>query len=440
MKIINVLFIFLGFTFSLYAQKEWTLDECIAYAKKENAQVLQSDIQSQKAKIYHKQSKEDFLPDLNANVGQGMSFGRSLDDNNVYQNANVYTTSFAASTNLTLFKGMQMYNNVKMKSFDFKASLQDAQKQKDDVGLQIMSAYLSILYNKESLKLYQEQIDLTQQQIDQTNRLIEAGELSSGEILEIKAQLAQDEVNMVTAKTDFESSLLDLIQLMYLDQSMIEGFDIADDPGFFISDILAYSVDHIYENALEFLPGIKGSELRIQSDEVAIKIAQGAYSPQLGFNASYNNRYYTSDASANVPDFSDQMEQNSSFNLNFSLYIPIFNRMQVYNDVALSRLSLSVQEENLLTAKNNLRKTVQSAYVDAVMAKEKMDLSKSNVDASAESFRFQSEKYELGATTLFEYNSAKNTYSKAKLQETQAKFQYLFRTRILSYYNGDIVF
>ncbi len=421
------------------AQQVWTIEQCIEYAKNENAVIKRSETQAEISKISHQQSKENFLPNLNANASQNFSFGRSLTEDNIYMSNNVFNTNIGVSAGLTLFKGMQMINEVYQTDFNFQAALMDVKKQQDDICLQIMTCYLQILFNKEAVKVAESKLELTKLQAKQTEILVEAGKKPKGELSEANALVAQDKVSLLDAKTTLETSYLTLTQLLYLGNEDVKNFDVSDDVSFMMTDVLNKSVSEIYDAALEFLPSIKGEELRIKSQEYSVKMAKGAYSPQLSFGASYGNGYYYTQGGANL-SFADQFAKNNNFGLNFSLYIPIFDRMSTPNAIKRSKLTLDQQSDQLETAKNNLRKEIQNAYVNAYMAQQKIQLAEANLQASEEAFNYQSEKYEAGAATLYELNESKNRYTSAKLSQVQAKFNYLFRTRILSYYNGELRF
>lgn len=435
MKKVLSLFIVFSLTCSFsFAQKIWTLDECIKQAKQENLTVKQQIIQADVSKVDHQQSKQNLLPDLNMTLGQGFSFGRSLTESNAYENTNVQNSSLGISSGITLFDGLQMFNNIKKSNFDFQAALQDVAKAQDNIALQVMTYYLEVLYAKENLKLAEQQIVFTKEQLQKTAYLIESGRAPKGQLYEINAQLAQDEVSLSTAKNTLSLDLLNLAQLLYIED--VVSFDVDDNILLTEDGVLERTVDEIYQKALEFLPSVKAEELRIKSSETAIKVQRGAYMPQLTFSASYGNGYYHTDNVVNV-DFQDQLEQNRTFGMSFNLSIPIFNRMSVCNNVKKANYNLQTQQLSLENVKYNLRKEIQQAYANAVSAREKIKLADANVTAYSEAYRYQADKYEAGTTALYEYNEAKNKLTKAMSEKIQAKFAYMFRCRVLAYYQGE---
>ena len=60
-----------------------------------------------------------------------------------------------------------------------------------------------------------------------------------------------------------------------------------------------------------------------------------------------------------------------------------------------------------------------------------------DIGASEESFKLMSEKYENGKANAVEYNEAKQNLMKSQSDELQAKYDYLFRTKILDFYKGE---
>ncbi len=193
MKKITIILLFVvGNLWMISAQKQWTLEQCLDYAQRENVQIKQRLLQAENAKISDKQSKQNLLPDLNKYVGQGFSFGRSIDETNTYQNNNVQNTSFSVSSGLSLYDGGRMFYAIEKSKIDFQTILQDVAQYKNDVALQVMAYYFQAVYAKQQVKLSEEQQSLTEQQLEKTNLLVESGRLPQGEVYQVQAQLSQD--------------------------------------------------------------------------------------------------------------------------------------------------------------------------------------------------------------------------------------------------------
>lgn len=436
------LFAFLSAAVCGISQKQiLDLQTCIDLAKQQNLNIRKSGITVEQQKLSNLQSKEDFLPSLSANLGQNFYFGRSLNDENIYQPNNSASTTVGVNGSLTLFNGLQRLNNVKKTKFDYEAALKDYQRQSDDICLQVMSQYLNVLYYKRQLEVTKLQLELSQDQYRKTRVQVRAGSLPEGDLIEAQAQVRSDEYEVVQMQSELQNQLVSLGELIYIDD--FDNFDISDDEQLPASDILEMTVSDIYDNAIGLLPSVQAEEMRIKSSEKQLKIEKGAYSPTLTFNAGYSNSYlYIQDnenPNANAA-FLDQLNANSAFSVGFSLSIPIFDQMRTPNAVKNAKLSLQDQKLDFEIAKYNLYTEIQNAYNNALNAKAKMVSAEAAVKSNKEAFEYQKAKYESGASSVYDYNQSRLDYTQSLSQQVQAKFEYVFRTKILSYYNGDLIF
>lgn len=434
------LFAFASATFYGIAQKQMLdLQTCIELAKEHNLNIQKSGVVVEQQKLSHLQSKEDFLPSLSANLGQNFYSGRSLNDENIYQPNNSASTSVGVNGSLTLFNGLQRLNNVKKSKFDYEAALKDYQRQSDDICLQVMSQYLNVLYYKRQLEVSKLQLELSQDQYRKTRVQVRAGTLPEGNLIEAQAQVRSDEYEVVQMQSELQNQLVSLGELIYIDD--FDNFDISDDEQLPASDILEMTVRDIYDNAIGLLPSVQAEEMRIKSAEKQLKVEKGAYSPTLTFNAGYSNSYLMiQDNPAGNAAFLDQLNANSAFSVGFSLNIPIFDQMRTPNAVKNAKLSLQDQKLDFEIAKYNLYTEIQNAYNNALNAKAKMVSAEAAVKSNKEAFEYQKAKYETGASSVYDYNQSRLDYTQSLSQQVQAKFEYVFRTKILSYYNGDLIF
>lgn len=438
MKKITIILLFVvGNLWMISAQKQWTLEQCLDYAQRENVQIKQRLLQAENAKISDKQSKQNLLPDLNMYVGQGFSFGRSIDETNTYQNNNVQNTSFSVSSGLSLYDGGRMFYAIEKSKIDFQTILQDVAQYKNDVALQVMAYYFQAVYAKQQVKLSEEQQSLTEQQLEKTNLLVESGRLPQGEVYQVQAQLSQDAFALLTARNELTLNLLLLAQLLYVEDVL--AFDVVDEIPLAAVPQLTPPLEDIYAKALGFIPAIKAEELRIQSSEESLKMEKAAFYPRLSMGASYGNGYYIAGNRVNLP-FAEQWKQNQNLGVSLSLQIPIFNKMSVINRVKQAKLSLEGQRLSVQSAQNDLRKEIQQAYVQTVSSQQKITVSEANVKAKQLAFDYQTEKFESGVSTLYEYNESKNALTRALSEQAQSTYEYLFRSSVLSFYMGEKLF
>ena len=275
-----------------HAQETWDLEQCIDYAIAHNLTVKQREAARQQSEIDANTARWSRLPDLNGNASHSFNFGRSLQANNTYQSINTQSTGFGLSTSIPLFTGMQIPNNIALSKLNLQAAVADLDKAKEDVSLQVASAYLQVLFNQELANVAHEQVKLSQDLLAQKEAFFENGKASEAEWLEAKARVAQDELSAVQADNNCGLSLLELTQLLELPSP--EGFRIAapDVRMEMLAKDLAAPAE-IYSQAVTAKPAILAAQYRLQGATRNIKIARSGYYPQLSFGAGLSTNIIT---------------------------------------------------------------------------------------------------------------------------------------------------
>jgi outer membrane protein len=341
---------------------------------------------------------------------------------------------------MPVFDGFRITNTIAARKLNLMAATEALNKAKEDIAIGVASYFLQALYNKEILNIAALQVNLTKEQVTRTEALVDAGRVPMSQLYDIKAQLAKDEVTLTEANNNVSLALLDLVQALELER-LAEDFDIVQPD---MDDAIANNMgsvmlpDYIYDNAVGFKPQIKEQEYLLESRRKMLKVAQADYYPQLNLNASYSNgyyRYFGLESYTAVP-FSDQLSQNAQKGIGLSLNIPIFNRFGIRNNARQARVSIIAQELTMENSKKTLYKEIQQAWFNATAAQEKYRSSEKSVAASREAFTYAEERYATGRSTVFEYNDSKTKYAQSLSEQAQAKYNFIFRTKILDFYNG----
>jgi outer membrane protein len=419
----------------------WSLQNCIEYAMDNNIQIKQTELNTLYSENVYQQSKLARLPNLNASSSYDISFGRSL-DYTAYEYVDERTNNIFAgiTSDATLFNGFQIKNTIEKNHFSLQESIQNTEKIKNDISLNIAAAYLQILFNEELLNVARNQLEITSQQVERTQKMVDAGKLARGSALEIQAQYAAEEVNVVNAENQLIMSYLNL-QLM---------LDLPYDPEFSIiipelaapESKMLTDVPEIYATAEANMPEIKRAEYALKASEAELQIAKGALYPSLGISANSYSRYSDQavDLSAEAEGdytFAEQFDDNLSIGLGLDLRIPIFNRNQVRTNIANSRISIENSELELQHARNELYRTVQKAYTDALAALKKYTATQEALVSMEESFKYTEKKFEVGLVNTVDYNTAKNQLTATQSDLLQAKYDFIFKTEILNFYRGE---
>ena len=418
--------------FQLQAQETWDLQRCITHAIEHNLSIKQKEAARNQSEVELNTAQWSRMPNLNGNIGQSFNFGRALQADNTYGNRNTRNTNFSLGTNIPLFTGMQIPNNIALSKLNLKAATEDLAKAKEDISIQVASYFLQVLFNEELTKIARNQVALSQEQLDRKNAFFRNGKASEAEVLEAKSRLAQDQLSLVQAENNHQLALLDLSQMLELPSP--ENFRIS------VPDIDGFTADlsmpeEVYAQAMMNKPAIKAAQYRLQGAEKSIKIAQSGYYPQLSFGAGIGTNYYHLSGIENAP-FSTQWDQNMNKYLQFSLSIPIFNRFQTRNRVKSARIQHTALSWQLEESKKALYKEIQQAYYNALAAESKYKSSQSANESAEASFRLMSEKYANGKASATEYNEMRTAWMKALSDGVQAKYEFVYRSKILDFYKG----
>jgi len=450
---------------STKAQKIWTLEDCIKYAYENNIQIKQQGLNSEVKQLDYIQSKTALLPNLNASGSHTYNFGRTIDMyTNEFATSKVQSNNFYISSSLTLFDGFQLLNSVKQKKLEKEAAAYDLEKIKNDMALTIATAYLQVLFNYEFLEIKQNQLAITKQQVERTKILVEAGSLSKSNLFSLEAQYASEELQSVNAKNLLDLSYLTLAQL--LDLPSTTGFEI-ERPKLDISNLSlpVQNAEYIYNASLQLQPEIKSAEIKLKSAYKSLSIARGTMYPNLSLRGSYGTGY--SGASKEVTDviladyipigvtqsqeivygpsfnyitqikpFKDQLNDNLNQSIGVTLSLPLFNGLQSRTAINKSKIMIKNADYSLQTTKNQLNKSIQQAYADALSSYNRYQAAQKSVQAFEESFKYMEQRYNLEMLNLIDYNDAKNKLSNARSELLQSKYEFVFRIKVLDFYQG----
>jgi outer membrane protein len=456
--------IFTCFLFTVYSQDKWSLGKCINYALENNIQVKQQELDTRMRGNMLLQSKLDLLPSLNGSYGQSYSSGRALDQTTYefQENQTIVSGNLNANASLSLFNGLQKVQTIRENRLNLMASLKDLEKFKNDISLNIAASYLQIILNSELLNAARNQSDITLQQVVRTEKLVNAGSLPKANLLEIQAQAAAEELQVVNARNQLDIAYLNLTQLLELES--VTGFEI-EIPEIEIpedEEVLG-NVDETFKLSQDILPQIKSAEYKLQSAQAGLNVARGSRSPQISLSGFYYTSF--SDARqrttmnyeptvigqtaggevvtglmpvASYDDYpvGDQLTDNVYKSLSFNISVPIFNGWYVNNSISNAKISILNQQYQLQYSKNLLYKEIQQAYADAKAALKKYKASEKALLAMEESFSYTKQRFEVGLVNTVDYNAAKNQLANTRSDLLQSKYEYIFKIKILDFYQG----
>jgi outer membrane protein len=449
-----------------------TLQQAVAMAIKNNLSVNNVDIQSQAAKINFDQAWEYMLPTLSGNVGQQLNFGRNISSiNNSYTNTQNEQGSAGLNAGVVLFRGLQYQNNLKAQRYGFQASKKDLQWQKDNITLTTLNAYLQLLSNRDQLTLAIDQSRSDSVQLMRLRALGREGALSpASNLTDLEGAYANDQVNIAGATQALENSKVNLFNILNIPYNR----DLQYENSVVASDIAEYQAapDTIFRRALGFIPIIQSTELKEMQYRRALAAARGAYFPSISLNGGISTNWTNSPGgtftptdsgyvksqtfavdnagsqpiyqygytkgNTTYPDWWNQFKNNRGEYIGISVNIPILNGFQTRNNVRQARLNLETAQLNKANARNIIQQNVENAFQNMVAAYKSY---KGYIDAAKayeESFRITNIRFTEGVIASDVYIQAKTRSDLAEVNLSAAKYIYIFRTKVLDYYQGKL--
>ena len=466
-----VALLFLGLTVN--AQKKWTVQECVDYAIGNSISIKQSNLNLNNSQVNYFQSRTGLLPTLNAQIPYGLSAGRILNQTTYkYEQGTQQYLNPSLNFQWTFFKGLQQKHIVIQNRTLIKAFKYDAEQSKNTVLLNVINYYLQVMNNQEQVEIAKIQVETSKQQVERTGKLVKAGSKPEFDLYDIKSQLANDELTLVNAQNNVRIAKLNLMQNMNLPYDF--NFEVEtvslNDPE--ISNYEKNS-NEIFEVAKSSQPNIKAADTRIESNQYAVRIAKGGLYPYLTLNANLNSQFsdrnkitvqgqqsgnvqpigfvkgdtvYSLPQNFTPPSFQDyplfhQLKDYFNKYVGLTLTIPIFNAWQTRTKISSAVIT---RKQSELTAQNTrvlLRQTIEQAYVDMVTAGQQYLAYKKQVESLELSYKGTESRYQVGLSTSIDLSLSKTNLGKAKANLVQAKYNYIFRNKILDFYqNKPLIF
>jgi outer membrane protein len=449
------------------------LEECIDYAIVHNIRVQLTELQSQGAVVKKDMAFGQFLPVVSGNAQHSWTIGDGIDlsSKEIINQTNQLTT-FGLSANVTIYQGMQLQNKMVRARLEYLSSVYQVQKIKEDIALNVINSYLQIIFTKELVKTNQVQLEYDKEDEIRTTQLVQAGVVPAGDLLDVKANVANSNQRLILAQNELVMAKLNLAQLLQIKD--FEFFDVIDsDYSIVPSKMLLENPKDIAVSAAEKLTTIKTAELNVEMAKKDLQIVKGTYLPtiqgfySLGSTVNYQNRIVGNVIDNNIPNvvignvegtnqrvlapnytgvtsgpeafftqFSNQL--NSNFGLRLSL--PIFQGFAVKNNVKLNQLTLKQRISEKEVANLELEQQVYKAYTDTQSAYKAYEASNITLESRQTSLEYARERYKAGLISIFDLNQNQNLYVTAQSNLLKAKYDYIFKNKILEYYFGVPLF
>lgn len=466
--ILSTTLLSLSFTQIIEAQELITLKRATELVLQNNLQIKQALLSEALSDETLKQSKIALYPSLNASNSLNFNYGRSIDPlTNQFVNQSVNSTNGSLFSSVTLFQGFQKLNLISQNKFELEADKSYVRKIKNDLLLAVVNNYLLVLNNQDLLLAANQQMLLIRQQLEREQKFFDVGNKTLADLSQSKAQVATAELNVTNAQNQVDISLLNLAQLLERDPNV--PFQV-EKP--LLDDVkqgnVNYSASDIYQQAVANYPDIRLAGFRKDAFGKAIDVARGSLYPRLVLQGSLGTGYSNGRQrlldrkpdGTNVPigfvqntnqvvvtpnflttfektPFKDQINENFNQSFGFGLNIPLFNGYSARSSIRRAKINYQNAEINEQLAKNNLNKTINQAVLDLRAAEKRYNSALYAFESTKDAFHVIEQRYNVGLVNSLDYNQAQTNLNKAQFDQIQAKYDLIFRSKVIDYYLGN---
>jgi len=439
------------------------LEKCVRYAWANSLNITQSQYNEKLENINVTEARHARNPNLNASGGMNWRFGRSLDPTtDAFTTNTFFSNSYSLNSNVILFNGFRIKNQLKQSGLNLDAAIKETDQLKRDIALDVASAYLNALFAQERMNTAQYALDLSNEQLDQIDKLITAGSRPRNERLDLLAQIATNEQELINTKNSESISLLSLKQLMNYDVETDIILEVPDENAVTVfSDPALLTFQEVYKKAVDNQPNIEAGKIRLSSAEMGVKIAESGNYPTVSAGVGLSSNYSNTDlivdefseivnesnvffngepavlgipsrvpVATSINPYFDQLDKFLGYGIGFNVNIPLYNNYQTKGQIERAKLNVLNIENQNEQLNQRLKTSVQQALADAQTAKIAYEASQKSVEAQEAAFQNAEKRFDLGAINTYDYILAKNQFDNSTVNAVIAKYDYIFKTKI----------
>ncbi len=417
-----------------------TLQQAVDRTLANNLQIKQAQFQAAITDENLTQSKYELYPNVSSGFSANKRFGLYFDQTSGrLTNQSTNTANGSLSSNILIFNGFALKNQILQNKSFLSADQSNIEKVKNDLSLSVVTTYLQIVNNEDLIKASQQQLELSKQQLNAAQKNFDVGNNTQADLSQAKAQVATNELNLTNAQNAYELSLLNLKQLMEMnpEQDISVEVPVINDASTIENKYTGYDV---YTKAVQNYPDIKLAEYNTEAFKYGVKVAKGNLYPSLSFGGQIFNSY-----SSNARDFltneklsfADQINQNFGQAIGFNLSIPIFSNYRSRSSYNIAKIRYQNAQASEQLAKNNLNKIINQAVQDLKSAIKSYAASESAFNSSKDAFNVIKQRYDVGLVNVIELNTSQTNYNQAEFDFIQAKYNVIFRSKVIDFYLGN---
>lgn len=413
----------------LQAQKMLTLAECVELLSKNNLTYRAGNLQAEAAQAQLRQTKSQIFPQINVGANHSLNLGRSIDQyTNAYIDELYNYNSIGAGFQMPIFQGFKVQNQIRQNQLLKESAMENRTAVLNAQIILLLQGYVNVLATKSLYESFVQQVESSMQQVDRVEKQLNAGVAAQSTLFEIKAQLANDRFDMVTALNNYKTARLALFQRMNIEPDDTIDFA-ALDPMELPAD--AKNAEAIYQDALKQFPEIRSAELSRKSYTYLVKSIRANNYPSLTLGANIGAFYASTNRNL---DYFNQLNATRNGSLSLGLNIPIMGRWVTRPRVELAKVQERQAQNQFDIARQLLRQSVELAVLEVNSTADRFAAAQGQSESLTASFSVVESKLNAGTANIFEYALAKANLGKAQANAIQAKYEYMMKQRLLQFY------
>ena len=399
---------------------KFTLEECLEYAFSNSYERQSMELSNKSQQLSYKQSKEQRLPSVNASLGESFSNNSS--------GAN-FSGNIGINAGMPIYQGGQINATIQQEQLSCEQSEIELQRYDDDLSIQILQSFLTILGNQELLNYQKSVLNSSREAMKQGKRKYEVGAILESDYLLLAAQYASDTNNIVDTQMDIENNMINLKVLLSMDP--MQELEIVSPDTAIINSLASFpSLEESVAQSIAYSPNLKISNYNIEIAKQSLRIAKANYYPTVNLSAGVNTGHH------NYNNMGEQLANQLSEQIGISVNIPIYNRgaskLRVkQSEIALEQTQLSYEQDML-----SVRQNIVQEYQNMISSYNKYNVSKQTKEAYLKSFEVYSVQFQYGSITAVELLQQQNSYLNALNNFIQNKYSFILQRKILDVYMG----
>ncbi|MFO7616866.1 MAG: TolC family protein [Bacteroidales bacterium] len=423
------------------AGRIWTLEECIATARVNNIQVMRQILQENAGKSDLHSARASILPNVSGWFAHNLNSGKTVNyEDYSYINTTYQDGNLGLQARLPLFEGMQGHYLIQQAKMNLRTAEQQTQALETQVTLMVVTAYLQILLSEEMVKVAEEKLKVSQHLIFQAEEFFSTGRIARSEVLTIKSQEAQDQLDLVTRQGELEMACLTMRQLLNIEgdgQIRVKTPDAVQ-----LDQFSLPSAESIFEYARSNQPRILAAQSRVLANEASLNLARGATLPSLSLGGLVYSRYSELGVNPLDPEaiysYQQQLFDNNYMRASVNLNIPISTRYATQTQRMISQARVNVLDSRLALEQEQktMKEEIQQAATQARTAIARLSAAESAASSASEAYDLVKQQFEAGLVTAIDLRVSGNQLLQAETNRLQSRYELLLRSKILEVYLG----